>query len=122
MARDAFLSVVKSTSHSVDTVKKIKQLMMKAVGQRDMSIQEVMHQSLSLKLFSSSFEVVSLSFDGMRKLQNEEGEVVTQSSFLDNYAFRQNFVEEEPTIMYFNCIQFLGKFVVKKQKASQTKK
>ena len=79
VARDAFLSVVKSTSHSVDTVKKIKQLMMKAVGQRDMSIQEVMHQSLSPKLFSSSFEVVSLSFDGIRKLKNEDGEVCFQT-------------------------------------------
>ena len=31
----------------------VKKLMMKAVEERDMSVQEVMHQLLSLNLFSS---------------------------------------------------------------------
>ena len=64
VARDAFISVIAKSSKSTNTARKIRQLMMKAIGQRDMSIQEVMHQSLSIKLFSSSFEVISVSFDG----------------------------------------------------------
>ena len=43
--------------------------MMKAVGQRDMSIQEVMHHILSIKLVSSSFQVITTSLDGSRKVQ-----------------------------------------------------
>ena len=41
--------------------------MMKAVGQRDISVQEVMHQLLSLKLFCSSYQVVTASLNGSRK-------------------------------------------------------
>ncbi|XP_065061670.1 LOW QUALITY PROTEIN: uncharacterized protein LOC135688681 [Rhopilema esculentum] len=124
VARDAFISVVrsiKSTSDSGNTSKKIKQLMMKAVGQRDMSIQEVMHQTLSLNLFSSSFEVVSVSFDGIRRLTNEDGEVVTHTSLLDNYAFRKNFINDEPAIVSLNFIQFTSKFVVKNERLHKRK-
>ena len=35
---------------------------------------------------------------------------------MGKYAFRQNFVEDEPTMISFNCIQFLAKFVVKNEK------
>jgi hypothetical protein len=55
VVRDAFISVVSKLDNESDPNKTIKQLMMKAVGQRDMSVQEVMHQLLSIKLFSSSF-------------------------------------------------------------------
>ena len=58
VARDVYMSVLNeipndSTSHRV-----IKKLMMRAIGQRDMGEQEVMHQILSLKLLSSSFQVI----------------------------------------------------------------
>ena len=46
--------------------------MMKAVGQRDMSIQEVMHQILSIKIVSSSFQVISISLDNSRKITPAE--------------------------------------------------
>ena len=55
VVRDAFVSVVSKLDPHADGNNTVKKLMMKAIGQRDMSAQEVMHQILSLKLFSSSF-------------------------------------------------------------------
>ena len=63
--------------------------MMKAVGQRDMSIQEVMHHILSIKLVSSSFQVITTSLDGSRKVQlTADGSLNTEPSLLDTYAGR----------------------------------
>ena len=44
---------------------------MKAVGQRDMGIQEVMHQLLSVKFVSSSFQVINPSLLGLWKITVE---------------------------------------------------
>ena len=51
--------------------------MLQAVGQCDMSIQEVMYQIQSLKLHSYSYRVVCTSFEGNRKVSlDEAGEMV----------------------------------------------
>ena len=63
--------------------------MMKAVRQRDMSIQEVMHHILSIKLVSSSFQVITTSLDGSRRVQlTADGSLNTEPSLLDTYAGR----------------------------------
>ena len=94
VVRDAFVSVVRNLN--VDTPqqqgKTIKSLMMKALGQRDMSVQEVMHQILSLKFFSSSFNVITASLEGSRKLSRENTDIITELSTLDHYATRKNFI------------------------------
>ena len=64
IAKEVFTSMLNETSNDSDNKKVIKKLMMMAVGQRDMGIQEVMHQLLSIKLLSSSFQVISTSLDG----------------------------------------------------------
>ena len=64
IAKEVFTSMLNETSNDSDNKKVIKKLMMMAVGQRDMGIQEVMHQLLSIKLLSSSFQVISASLDG----------------------------------------------------------
>lgn len=64
IAKDVYTSVLNDTPNDCNSHKVIKKLMMRAVGQRDMSVQEVMHQLLSIKLVSSSFQVISTSLHG----------------------------------------------------------
>ena len=64
--------------------------MIKSVGERDFSAQEVMHHIISLKLVSSSFQVINVSIDGLRKIELKNEEVVTEASTVDNYANREN--------------------------------
>ena len=45
-----------------------KKIMLRTVGNRDHSIQEVMHHLLSLKYVSASFDVITASLDGTRKV------------------------------------------------------
>ena len=113
VVRDAFTSVVSKLGDEIDINRTIKKLMMKAVGQRDMSIQEVMHQILSLKLFSSSYQVVTVSLEGTRKLEVVGNDVVSQPSVLDDYANRQQFRDDYPGILKENLIQFVSKYYVK---------
>ena len=62
--------------------------MMQAIGQRDMGIQEVMHQILSIKLLSSSFQVVTVSLNGSRNIKVQNGQLQSEPSILDLYAKR----------------------------------
>ena len=50
---------------------------MKRLGQRDFSAQETMHHLLSLKLVSSSFNVISISLNGSRKITKTGSLVIT---------------------------------------------
>lgn len=85
--------------------------MMRAVGQRDMSIQEVMHQILSIKLVSSSFQVITASLDGSRKVfLSENNTLETQSSLLDLYAKRKMFETDHPGISNCNFVQFASNY------------
>ena len=63
---------------------------MKAFGQRDMSVQEVMHQIFSLKLFSSSFQIVTAFLDGTRTVNMQHNTVLTEPSLMDLYADRKS--------------------------------
>ena len=85
--------------------------MMCAVGQRDMRIQEVMHQILSIKLVSSSFQVITASLDGSRKVfLSENNTLETQSSLLDLYAKRKMFETDHPGISNCNFVQFASNY------------
>ena len=78
-----------------------------------MSIQEVMHQLVYLKFFSSSFNVVTASLEGSRKLCVENNDIITELSLLDYYATRENFKDDYPNVININFVQFLSNFVVK---------
>lgn len=69
VAKEAFTSILCESSNQNSGKSTLRKLMMKAVGQRDMSIQEVMHHILSIKLVSSSFQVITTSLGGSRKVQ-----------------------------------------------------
>lgn len=54
-AREAFTSVLCESSNQNDSKSALRKLMMRVVGQRDTSIEEVMQHILSIKLISSFF-------------------------------------------------------------------
>ena len=86
VAKDAFTSVL-ANSQNVDSGRKAIRVMMRAVGQRDMSIQEVMHQILLIKLVISYFQVITGFLDGSRKVSLSENDTLeTENSLLDLYA------------------------------------
>lgn len=64
VVNNAFSTVVQKLSDTSDIHNMFKQIMIKSVGQRDYSIQEVMHHLLSLKCVSASYEVINASLDG----------------------------------------------------------
>ena len=57
VAKEAFLSVINNLSGKETSGNIFRKLIIKSVGERDFSAQEVMHQIMSLKLYCSSFEV-----------------------------------------------------------------
>ncbi len=59
---------------------------MKTLGQRDFSTQKVMHHLMSLKLISSSFNVIQISLNPSRKIKNKP---MIHDSLLDTYAKRE---------------------------------
>jgi len=122
VVKDAFAHVSKTvTEDDFDSVRIVKKLMMRAVGLRDMSIQEVCHQVLKLKLYSSSFEVITVSLDGSRKVENIDGELISKLSFLDTYASREEF-SSDAEIINCNFLQFHSNFFFKGGKIIKRKK
>ena len=63
-----------------------------------------MHHILSLKLTSSSFQVVNVSVEGSRKIEISNEEIVSEVSILDNYANRENFQVCDRTILESNIV------------------
>ena len=102
VAKEAFTSVLCESSNQSNGKSTLRKLMMKAVGQRVMSIQEVMHRILSIKLVSSSFQVITTSLDGSRKVQlTADGSLNSEHSLLDTYAGRAIYETDFPGIS--NC-------------------
>lgn len=111
VAREAFTSVLCEPSDQNDCKSALRKLMMRAVGQRDMSIQEVMHHILSIKLVSSSFLVIKTSLDGSRKVKlTKDGSLSTEPSLLDFYAGRGIFETDFPGISKCNFIEFASNY------------
>ena len=94
IVKDALRHVLNSVTESdFDSIKTVKKLMIQAVGLRDMSVQEVCHLLLKIKLHSSSFEVITASLDGSRRIENVGGEFVNHLSHLDIYSSRNELSE-----------------------------
>lgn len=110
VAKEAFTTVLSESPYDSDSAKVIKKLMMRAIGQRDMGVQEVMHQLLSIKLVSSSFQFISASLDGSRKIQLENNVLRTEMSSLDLYAKRNVYQSDFPGISNLNFVQFTSRF------------
>ena len=93
---------------------------MKSLGQRDFSAQETMHHLMSLKLVSSSFNVVPISLNGSRRIKPKilDGDNVTNDSLLDTYAKREKYANIIPDIMALNFIDFAIKYKIVNNKLS----
>ena len=111
VAKEAFTSVLSESSNQNNGKSTLRKLMMKAVGQRDMSIQEVMHHILSIKLVSSSFQVITTSLGGSRKVQlTADGSLNTKPSLLDTYAGRAIYETDFPGISNCNFTEFASNY------------
>ena len=67
--KTAFNSIIRNCNLHTSPTKLIKKVIMKSLGQRDFSAQETMHHLLSLKLVSSSFNVIPVSLNGSHKIK-----------------------------------------------------
>ena len=116
--KQEFTSIMHTCSTNNNPTKLIKKAIMKSLGQRDFSAQEVMHRLMSLKLVSSSFVVVPISLNGSRRISRSlsDGELVTNESLLDIYAIREKHAENIPDIMLLNFIDFATKYKVVNKK------
>ena len=99
-------------THPSDTFEK---LMIKAVGQRDMSAQEVAHQILSLRLYCSSFQVVTASLDGLHKVHLCDNVIVTTPSLSDLYG-RRRILKCNTTsgLLKSNFMNFVSHYIVQR--------
>ncbi|XP_066929609.1 uncharacterized protein [Clytia hemisphaerica] len=61
-----------------------RKLIIKSVGERDFSAQEVMHQILSLKLHCSTFDVVNCSLEGSRQMKVVDQELIKYKPWKDS--------------------------------------
>ena len=118
VVHDAFVNVVSKLRNHSDPKAAIRKLMIQAVGERDMSIQEVMHQILSLKLFSSSFQCITLCLNGSHQLKVVDGELVKEPSVIDQYANR---MELDDSLLDCNLEQFVSQYSVVKGAIVQRK-
>ncbi len=112
--KDVFSSIVRNCQEDTNPAKLIKTVIMKTLGQRDFSAQEVMHHLMSLKLISSSFNVIQISLNPSRKIKNKpkDGDNVTHDSLLDTYAKREKYSKTIPDIMNLILINFVTKYKV----------
>lgn len=97
--------------------------MLRTVGNRDYSTQEVMHHLLSLKCVSSSFEVVTASLDGSSKI-NMSGthQSCTEQSILDIHSQREKYLEVDPNLLNYNLVKFISMFILKGKKLTRRSK
>ena len=94
--------------------------MIKSVGQRDYSIQEVMHHLL--KCVSATYGVINASLDGSRRIQIvRDKEYCTAPSMLDIYAERRKYTRSFPCILECNFVQFASTYINKGSKLEKRK-
>ena len=122
VVKEAFTSVVQNLKGTEDMKKVMRKLMIKSAGERDFSVQEVMHHILSLKLVSSSFNVVSLSLEGSRKISIKNDDIETEASTLDCYAKRSTYKGCDDEILQSNLMNFVANYSVIKDEIKRRPK
>ena len=97
LIKQAFNTIVQGVATTSNPHKAIRKVVMKCLGERDYAAQETMHHLLSLKLHSSSFNVIPISLNGScevntnRYLSNNGDDNCTNNSLLDVYANRHKY-------------------------------
>jgi hypothetical protein len=116
MLIDTFNAILKNVKPDSDPQKAMKKVLIRTFGDRDFSAQETMHLLLSLKLHSTSFQVLPVNLNGSRRVEVNvvDTELCTKNSLLDVYANRIKFKNVFPDIMSVNLVDFATNFTVKK--------
>ena len=118
--KNTFNAVVNNLKTSIDPVMVMKKIITKSLGERDFSSQETMHLLLSLKLHSSSFQVLPVNLDGShsvkRQIRDGSSSSCTNDSILDKYAKRAIFKNDHPLIMNISFAQFVTQYKLVKNK------
>ena len=123
VVKSAFTNVVSSLTGSSDVHTTFKKIMLKTVGNRDYSVQEVMHHLLSLKCVSASFEVITASLDGTRKVNTNGSRLsCTEPSMLDIYSQRDVYLGVDPEMFNYNFVKFVCMFTLKGKKLTRGSK
>ena len=120
LLKQAFNSIVQNANASSNPHKAIKKVVMKTLGERDYAAQETMHHLLSLKLHSSTFNVMLVSLNGSRKVRINRSESntdtsCTSNSLLDVYANRQRY-DKSQYVLNMNFVQFATTFKLNNSK------
>ena len=90
-----------STSRSM-----LRSIMICAAGERDYSAQETAHMLLSLPLVSCTYNFITISLNGERRIQSDEsGELLLQQSNVDQYSTRTLHLD-------LSLIQFFSRYYV----------
>ena len=119
MLTETFGSVLKHTDKDSDAQKTMKKIAMRTLGQRDFSAQETMHLLLSLKLYSTSFNVIPVNLHGSRRINsNQQNELApcTKDSILDVYAKCLKHIKDFPDVIQVSLMEFIEKYKLVKGK------
>ena len=114
LLKQAFNSIVQNADAATHPHKSIKKVIMETLGERDYAAQETMHHILSLKLHSSSFNVIPVSLNGSCGVcidPETDDEICTESSLLDVYANREH-CNISPDVINMNFLQFARNYKV----------
>ena len=102
--REVYTKIVRSLKDNSTSLKAVQKLLINSVGERDYSAQETCHLLLQLPLIRSSRDVIILSLDGSRQVDDQLGNNsrATVASILDNYIQRPNTpIFEEMKLLHF---------------------
>ena len=112
--------MIQNLATDTDPQKAMRKIIMKTLGERDYAAQETMHHLNSLKLHSSSFNVIPVSLNGSRririnsKFQDQDG-ICTDKSLLDVYANREHY-NDQADILSLNFVEFATRYKVVNKK------
>ena len=123
VVKNAFTNIITKMNDTTDTPSALKQILLKTVGQRDYSIQEVMHHLLSIKFVSATHEVITASLDGSRRVHlKANNQICTAPSLLDTYAERYKYLKVDPQLLEYNFFKFASMFTFNASKLKQRDK
>ena len=119
IAKDPFENVISHVADDSSPQSAIQKIFIKSVGERDMGVQEVMHQILSLKLYSSSFSVQTISLDNSKKCEVSKESVKFEKSQIESYVERISFGKH---LASCNLVDVFSKYQIKNGKLISKKK
>ena len=82
--KEVFITIICSLKEGNHSLKAVQKLLINSVGERDYSAQETCHLLLQLPMFKSSRDLIVLSVDGSRAVEDQLEEE-QHASILDYY-------------------------------------